>query len=89
MSVTQERKNELIKQHQKSQNDTGSSEVQIAVLTERINNLTEHLKDHDKDHASTRGLLALVSRRRRLLNYLNRTAPERYRDIIKKLNIRR
>lgn len=89
MSITQERKTELIKQYQKTQNDSGSSEVQIAVLTERINNLTEHLKDHDKDHASTRGLLMLVSRRRRLLNYLNRTAPDRYRDIIKKLNIRR
>jgi small subunit ribosomal protein S15 len=89
MSITQVRKTELIKQHQKSQNDTGSSEVQIAVLTERINNLTEHAKDHEKDHASTRGLRMLVSRRRRLLNYLNRTSPERYRDIIKKLNIRR
>jgi small subunit ribosomal protein S15 len=89
MSVTQQRKNEIIKTHQKSANDTGSSEVQIAVLTERINNLTEHSKQHDKDHASTRGLRALVSRRRRLLNYLIRTAPERYRDIIKKLNIRR
>ncbi len=89
MSITQDRKTELIKEHQKNPSDTGSSEVQIAVLTERINNLTEHLKDHDKDHASTRGLLALVSRRRRLLNYLTRTAPERYRDIIKKLNIRR
>lgn len=89
MSITQERKNELIKEHQKAEGDTGSSEVQIAVLTERINNLTEHLKDHDKDHASTRGLLMLVSRRRRLLNYLIKTAPERYREIIKKLNIRR
>ena len=89
MSITQERKNELIKEFQQTDGDTGSSEVQIAVLSERINNLTEHLKEHDKDHASTRGLLMLVSRRRRLLNYLIRTAPERYRDIIKKLNIRR
>lgn len=89
MSITQQRKNELIKEHQKSPNDTGSSEVQISVLTERINNLTEHIKGHDKDHASTRGLRMLVSRRRRLLNYLIRTAPERYREIIKKLNIRR
>ncbi len=89
MSITQERKHELIQEFQQSGEDTGSSEVQIAVLTERINNLTGHLKDHSKDHASTRGLLMLVSRRRRLLKYLNRTAPERYRDIIQKLNIRR
>ena len=89
MSITQERKQDLIKEHQKSDGDTGSPEVQIAVLTERINNLTGHLKQHSKDHASTRGLLMLVSRRRRLLNYLNRTAPERYRDIIGKLGIRR
>ncbi len=89
MSITKERKTELIQEHRKADADTGSPEVQIAVLTERINNLTEHLKEHDKDHASTRGLLMLVSRRRRLLNYLNRTAPERYREIIKKLSIRR
>ena len=89
MSITQERKQELIEEHRKSDGDTGSSEVQIAVLTERINNLTQHLKQHRKDHASTRGLLMLVSRRRRLLNYLNRTAPERYREIIGKLGIRR
>ena len=89
MSITQERKNELIQEYRKTEEDTGSSEVQIAVLSERINNLTEHLKVHSKDHASTRGLLMLVSRRRRLLNYLNRTAPERYREIIRRLNIRR
>ena len=89
MSITQARKTELINEHRKSDNDTGSPEVQISVLTERINNLTEHLKSHSKDHASTRGLLMLVSRRRRLLNYLIRTAPERYRDIIQKLSIRR
>lgn len=89
MSITQERKNELIKEHQKTEGDTGSPEVQIAVLSERINNLTEHLKEHSKDHASTRGLLMLVSRRRRLLNYLNRTSPERYREIIRRLSIRR
>lgn len=89
MSITQERKNELIQEYRKTDEDTGSSEVQIAVLTERVNNLTEHLKVHSKDHASTRGLLMLVSRRRRLLNYLNRTAPERYREIIRRLNIRR
>ena len=89
MSITQERKTELIQEYRKSDGDTGSSEVQIAVLSERINNLTEHLKVHSKDHASTRGLLMLVSRRRRLLNYLNRTAPERYREIIRRLNIRR
>lgn len=89
MSITQERKQDLIKEHQHKDGDTGSSEVQIAVLTERINNLTEHLKMHKKDHASTRGLLMLVSRRRRLLNYLNNNTPERYREIIKKLGIRR
>lgn len=89
MSITQERKQELIKEHQHKDGDTGSSEVQIAVLTERINNLTEHLKTHSKDHASTRGLLMLVSRRRRLLNYLNNNTPERYREIIAKLGIRR
>jgi small subunit ribosomal protein S15 len=89
MSITQQRKTEVMKEFQKAEGDTGSSEVQIAVLTERINNLTEHLKTHSKDHASTRGLLMLVSRRRRLLNYLINTAPERYREIIKKLGIRR
>lgn len=89
MSITQERKHELINEHQKADGDTGSSEVQIAVLSERINNLTAHLKQHKKDHASTRGLLMLVSRRRRLLKYLNNTAPERYREIISKLGIRR
>ncbi len=89
MSITQERKHELMKEFQKAEGDTGSSEVQIAVLSERINNLTEHLKLHSKDHASTRGLLMLVSRRRRLLNYLNNNTPERYREIIKRLGIRR
>ncbi len=89
MSITQERKHQLIEEYQKTTGDTGSSEVQIAVLSERIKNLTVHLKSHKKDHASTRGLLMLVSRRKRLLKYLNRTAPERYREIIKQLNIRR
>lgn len=89
MSITQERKHELIQEHQKAEGDTGSAEVQIAVLTERIGNLTTHLKEHKNDHASTRGLLMLVSRRRRLLKYLNKNAPERYRAIIGKLGIRR
>lgn len=89
MSITQDRKNELIQEFQRTESDTGSPEVQIAVLTERITNLTDHLKDHQKDHASRRGLLMLVSRRRRLLDYLKRTAPERYRDITQRLSIRR
>ena len=89
MSITQERKQTVMQEHARSEGDTGSPEVQIAVLTERITNLTTHLQANKRDHASTRGLRMLVSRRRRLLNYLIRTAPERYRDIIGKLGIRR
>ena len=69
--------------------DTGSSEVQIALLTERINGLSEHFKLHEKDHHSRRGLLRLVSQRRRLLDYLRRTGPERYQELIKRLGLRR
>jgi small subunit ribosomal protein S15 len=69
--------------------DTGSADVQIAVLTERINHLTEHLKSHVKDHSSRRGLLQLVARRRGLLDYLKRTTPERYHAVIEKLNLRK
>ena len=69
--------------------DTGSSEVQVALLTERINGLSEHFKVHAKDHHSRRGLLKLVSQRRRLLNYLRRTEPDRYRGLIEKLGLRR
>jgi len=73
-------------QHEK---DTGSADVQIALLTQRITQLTEHLKGHPKDHASRRGLLIMVARRRRLLDYLKRTASERYKGLLEKLNLRR
>ena len=89
MSITKERKTELIQEYRRTDGDTGSPDVQIAVLTQRIENLTSHLKQHHKDHASRRGLLMLVSRRRRLLDYLKRTEPERYRDIIGRLSIRK
>ncbi len=89
MSITVQKKTELIKEFQRKKEDTGSPEVQIAVLTERINNLTEHLKTHKKDFHSRYGLLKLVSRRRKLLDYLNRKNPEAYSQLIKKTNIRR
>ncbi|RMG42023.1 MAG: 30S ribosomal protein S15 [Planctomycetota bacterium] len=89
MSLTKERKTEIIKQFARFDGDTGSPEVQIAVLTERIQQLTNHLAQHKKDFASRRGLLMLVNRRRRLLNYLRRTAPERYQSILERLNLRK
>lgn len=89
MSITQERKNEVIAEHRRSENDTGSPEVQIAVLTERITALTQHLREHSKDYASRRGLLMMVSRRRRLLDYLKKTAVERYQTLISELGIRK
>ncbi len=89
MSITKDRKSELIKEYARSDSDTGSPEVQIAVLTERINELTTHLQVHPKDHASRRGLLMLVSRRRGLLDYLKRKNQEKYVDIIGKLSIRK
>lgn len=89
MSITKERKAELITEYRREDADTGSPEVQIAVLTERIVALTEHLKTHKKDHASRRGLLGMVSRRRRLLDYLHNTAPESYREMLKRLDIRK
>ena len=89
MSITKDRKSELIKEYARREGDTGSPEVQIAVLTERINELTGHLRTHSKDHASRRGLLMMVSRRRRLLDYLRRTDPDRYREIISRLSIRK
>lgn len=82
-------KDELIAQYATSEGDTGSPEVQIALLTARINHLTEHLKVHKKDHHSRRGLLQLVGRRRRLLAYLQKTDIERYRSIIQRLALRR
>ena len=89
MTITRERKGELIEQFKRSENDTGSAEVQIAILTTRINGLTDHLRDHKKDFAGRRGLLALVSRRRRLLDYLKGVEAQRYLDIIQKLEIRK
>lgn len=84
-----ERKQEIIEQYKRHEGDTGSPEVQIALLTERINYLTEHFKTHKKDHHSRRGLLKMVGQRRRLLDYLIKQDVERYRTIIKALGIRR
>ncbi len=89
MALAKERKQEITKEFQLHGKDTGSSDVQIAILTERINEITEHMKKHKKDHHSRRGLLRLVGRRRRLLDYLNEKDPERYQAILKKLNLRR
>ncbi|MFH5805094.1 30S ribosomal protein S15 [Alienimonas sp. DA493] len=89
MSITRDRKDEVITDFRRNDADTGSSEVQIAVLTERINNLTEHLREHKQDHTSRRGLLALVSTRRRLLRYMQRTKPATYRDLLTRLNLRK
>ena len=82
MSLTKEKKTELIGKYGRADGDTGSAEVQVALLTERINELTEHLRAHSKDHHSRRGLLMLVGRRRRLLRYLERTDLERYRSLV-------
>jgi len=89
MTITKERKTVLIEQHKRADGDTGSPEVQIAILTTRINNLTEHMRTHKKDYASRKGLLTWVSRRRRLLDYLRRIDAQRYLDIIGKLGIRK
>jgi small subunit ribosomal protein S15 len=89
MSITAERKQEVVKEFAKAANDTGSSEVQIALLTERIKNLTEHLQSHDKDFHSRRGLLVMVGQRRRLLDYLKKSNTKRYQDIVAKLGLRR
>jgi small subunit ribosomal protein S15 len=87
--LRKEQKTEIINQNRRHENDTGSPEVQIAILTTRINDLTEHLKVHKKDHHSRRGLLKLVGHRRNLLNYLKNTDIERYRAVIAKLGIRK
>ena len=87
--MLKERKLEIIEAHRLSETDTGSPEVQIAILTKRINDLTEHLKNNKNDHHSRRGLLKMVGRRRNLLNYLTKTDIERYRAIIAKLGIRK
>ncbi len=89
MTITKERKNELVKEFKQSDGDTGSPEVQVAILTTRINNLTEHMRINKKDYATRRGLLGMVSRRRRLLDYLRDVNPDRYLDIIGRLNIRK
>jgi small subunit ribosomal protein S15 len=89
MTITKERKEELIGQFRRGPSDTGSAEVQIALLTKRVNGLTEHLQGHRRDHAGRRGLLMLVSRRRSLLDYLKRVDPQRYLDVIQRLGIRK
>lgn len=89
MTITRDRKTELIGEFKQGEADTGSPHVQIAILTHRIEGLTQHLREHKKDHAGRRGLLMLVSRRRRLLDYLKRTQVSEYRDIIAKLGIRK
>lgn len=89
MSITPDRRTQLIKEYQTKENDTGSPEVQIALLTEIINNLTEHMKEHAKDFHSRRGLLKLVGQRRRLLAYISRVNKSRYENLIKRLGLRR
>ncbi len=89
MSITAERKQELIKEFAVKEDDTGSPEVQVAILTERINNLTEHLKVHKKDHHSRRGLLMMVGQRRRLLDHVKTKEVKRYEDLLKVLKLRR
>ena len=89
MSITNERKQELIKEYATEAGDTGSPEVQVALLTERIRNLTEHFQSHKKDFHSRRGLLLLVGRRRRLLDYLKSKEEGRYQTLIKRLDIRK
>ncbi|TQV79922.1 30S ribosomal protein S15 [Denitrobaculum tricleocarpae] len=89
MSITAERKNELVKEFATHEGDTGSPEVQVAILTERIINLTEHLKTHKKDFHSRRGLLIMVGQRRRLLDYLKRKEQSRYEALIQRLGLRR
>ena len=89
MSLTVERKRELVERFGKDERDTGSTEVQVALLTERIDELTEHLREHKKDHHSRRGLLMLVGQRRRLLDYMRRSDLDRYRTLIGELGLRR
>jgi small subunit ribosomal protein S15 len=89
MSIAADRKAEVIKSNARAANDTGSPEVQVAILSERIANLTEHFKTHAKDNHSRRGLLVLVNKRRSLLNYLKKTDEQRYTDLITKLGLRK
>jgi small subunit ribosomal protein S15 len=89
MSITKERVEELVKEFGGDDKDTGSPEVQIAIITDKIRNITEHLKLNKKDHSGRRGLILLVSQRRRLLSYVKKSGPGRYKTIIDKLNIRK
>jgi small subunit ribosomal protein S15 len=89
VTLTVERKREIVERFGTDERDTGSTEVQVALLTERINHLTGHLREHNKDHHSRRGLLMLVGRRRRLLSYLRESDPDRYRTLIGELGLRR
>lgn len=89
MSVTKERKGELVEQYGRTGSDTGSPEVQVAILTNRIAEMTSHLQTHKKDFASRRGLLGMVSRRRRLLDYVKSTNPQSYLDLLRRLDIRK
>lgn len=89
MSVTAEQKNEIVKKHQRSEGDTGSPEVQIAILTARIQDLSGHFKEHKKDHHSRQGLLKMVNQRRKLLDYLKRKDASRYTSLISELGLRR
>ncbi len=89
MSITKEKKSELIKEFATKEGDTGSPEVQIAILSERIKNLTEHMKDHKKDFSSRRGLMMLVGQRRRLLDYVKSRDPDKYDSLIKRLGLRK
>ncbi|MEE2656892.1 MAG: 30S ribosomal protein S15 [Candidatus Latescibacterota bacterium] len=89
MSITEEKKTELVSKYGEGDADTGSAEVQIAIMSERIKNLTEHLREHRKDFATRRGLLKLIGRRRRLQNYLQNRDPEKYAQLIKDLELRR
>jgi small subunit ribosomal protein S15 len=88
MALAAEAKRQIVTRNQTHKSDTGSPEVQIALLTDRITQLTQHFKTHQKDHSSRRGLLSLVAKRRRLLTYLKVTAPERYKSVLVKLSIR-
>ncbi|MHA6258755.1 30S ribosomal protein S15 [Sporosarcina sp. CAU 1771] len=89
MAITQERKHELIAEYKIHEKDTGSADIQVAILTEEINNLNGHLSTHKKDHHSRRGLLKMIGTRRRLLKYLRENEVQRYRDLIAKLGLRR
>ena len=89
MSITKEVKTKVIKEYKAHEKDTGSPSVQIAIITERINNLTEHFKTHKKDHHSRRGMLMLIGRRRRILDYLQKQDPKKYEETINKLDLRK